>query len=116
MTAPDTILVRVRAGDGSPGEPAGAPPPMEGDQARPEALFGRSKAKDVAIKVEDLAGSLQSVSHAFERVAVVHDAQAQGGFHVDSFTVKFTVTAKGTVVVAEAGVEASIEVTFKRSP
>ncbi|WP_395294460.1 hypothetical protein ACF9IK_13520 [Kitasatospora hibisci] len=44
------------------------------------------------------------------------EARKDGGFRVDEITVRLGVHAQGAIAfIAEAGVEASIEVTFKRS-
>jgi hypothetical protein len=93
----------------------GAPPP-EGD-VEEQSLFGRKpKAvpKPVEIDGDELRKNIENITAQLERV-LESQAEKKSGFNLDSFSVGLAVEGKGKVfLVAEVGVKASIELTFKR--
>jgi hypothetical protein len=67
------------------------------------------------MKVADLTSEISRVSGAIQN-ALDTPAPPTGKFRVDSFEIGLAINASGKVaLVAEVGMEASINVTFKRS-
>lgn len=114
-----TITVRVLAEDGPAGSDTGIPTPDDADSRTESKLtdwIRRRGAQDIEVKEEDLAASLHDITSKLDRVLAEQGTAATGsGFRIEEFTVGLAISGKGKVVlVGELGVEASIEVTFKR--
>lgn len=107
----DTVPILVPATyQEEPGEYHGAAQ----ETAKEQALWGSSKVKEVKLDKEDyqrICTQVFALVDAQEKVT----PKSADGFRVDEVTVSLGVHASGGLAfIAEAGVEASIEVTFKR--
>lgn len=112
-----TILVRVLDQNGAPvGELS--PPPVAG--AEQQALLGfKRRTKDIPLDVSELSARIREITVAVQNALEPSSttSEKKHGIQLDSFKIGLTVSASGKVVlVGELGVEASIEVTFKRNP
>lgn len=92
------------------------PPPT--DDTQTQALWNRNSkvpVKAIAMNAGDLASELSRVSNALQGALDTPDPP-KGKFRVESFEVGLAINASGKIaLVAEIGMEASINVTFKRA-
>jgi hypothetical protein len=92
---------------------------LSGGDVEEQAFFGliRPKAtKQVDIDPTKLSESLADITAKLEKVLENQKKKEESnGFYLESFSVGLAIEGRGKVfMVAEVGVEASIEVTFKR--
>ncbi len=101
--------------EGAEPELEGAPAP-EGD-VEEQAWFSwkrKAVAKPVEIDGVELRKNIDNITAQLEKV-LEGQAQRKSGFGIDSFSIGLAVEGQGQVfLVAQAGVKASIELTFKR--
>jgi hypothetical protein len=72
--------------------------------------------EEIQIDAVELRRSLDGLTATLTRVLADQDGQLQEGFRLESFTVGLTLSATGKLLmIAEAGLAASIELTFSRS-
>ncbi|OBG19355.1 hypothetical protein [Mycobacterium sp. 852002-51057_SCH5723018] len=106
---PALVLEETESGDESAPLPAG--------DVEEQSLFSRTPkavAKPVEIDAEVLRKNIEDITSQLEHV-LEGQAKRDSGFGLDSFTVGLAIEGKGKVfLVAEVGVKASIELTFKR--
>ena len=113
--APEPDDLRGPFGDGD--EDSIAPPH---DEVLVAPIFGFRKSAKVVAKVGEVDGdelkkSLDKITGSLEKVLESQTATSGSGFRIEEFKVGLAVNGKGTVFfVGELGVEASIELTFKR--
>jgi hypothetical protein len=75
----------------------------------------KGKTEEVALDPEELRRSLDDITAKLEKVLENQSSRDVGGFRLESFTVGLAVSASGKVaMIAEAGVEASIQLQFTR--
>jgi len=73
------------------------------------------KTRELGLDPIKLQTSLDDISAKLEKVLENQRNRAVGGFALESFTVGVAVNAEGKLfMVAEVGIEASIELKFKR--
>lgn len=88
-------------------------------QSRGWNPFARSAARVRELHLDPalLQRSLDDITAKLEAVLATQNPQPRHGFTLESFTVGLAVSATGKVfLVADAGLEASIELTFTRRP
>jgi hypothetical protein len=94
----------------------GAQPPMNVDRAGGEAHGFVSKATDAivrAVPLDKVADQLQAIADKVG-AAVTNLKISAGHWQVDEITIGLSISAEGDIGIATAGVEASIELNFKR--
>jgi hypothetical protein len=80
----------------------------DGATGKADKLFGR--------RVQDVKADFEKVSVQINEILSTAFAQPPSGLHVDSVEVALGFSAKGRLAfIAEAGVEATVTVTFKKS-
>ncbi|MFC4313016.1 hypothetical protein ACFPN2_28290 [Steroidobacter flavus] len=90
------------------------PAEAEGKHALPQ--IGRSPLQITEVDPKLVTSSLKRAIAAFD--PLVQDAPSTGGFEIESIELHFGISASGAVALIgklEAGMEASIKVTLKRS-
>jgi hypothetical protein len=96
-----------------------SPPVHEDDADIEEQGFwtrrATSRVRELELDGDTLQRSLDDITAKLEKVLENQNREHAGGFALESFSVGLAVEGKGKLcLVAEVGVEASIELTFSR--
>jgi hypothetical protein len=110
MSKPDTHLYDEKLNDPDVVVFAGTPTLQPGElevHSFKDRLFGR--------RIEDVEGDWQQVSNQVSRLVKATSAEQPAGFRLGSIEISLGFTASGKLAfIAEAGVEASVTVTWNR--
>lgn len=88
-----------------------------GEGIEEHAYFGRKgkKAAEIEIDPKKLQASLDDITDKLTQVLANQKARGPDGFELESFSVGLALSATGKLLmIAEAGVEASVELSFTR--